>query len=84
MFLACGEKESCVHTLKSLVIPFAVGHNTLQQNTQAERGLNENSAIILERGRAGTLKLCNYQKKETTQDSSHLHRAAVLFLNSLL
>lgn len=35
-------------------------------------------------GGARELKLCNYQKKGTTQDSSHLHRTAQLFLNFLI
>lgn len=69
---------------KSRVIPFAIGRNTLQQDAWAERGLSVYSAIIVERGRARGLKLCNYQKKETTQGSSHLHRTAQLFLNFLI
>lgn len=68
---------------KSLVIPFAIGHNTLQLDTWAGRGLSVYLAIILEKGRARGPKLCNYQKKETTQDFSHLHKTAQLFPNLL-
>lgn len=82
--LGMWRKEKLCTQWKSRVIPFAIGRNTLQQDTWAERGLSVYSAIILERGRARGLKLCNYQKKETTQDSSHLCRTALLFLNLVI
>lgn len=69
---------------RSWVIPFAIGRNTLQQDTWAERGLSVYSAIILEWGRARGLKLCNYLNKEATQDSSHMLGTAQLFLNFLI
>lgn len=69
---------------KSQIIPVAIGRNTLQQDAWVERGLSVYSAIIVRRGRARGLKLCNYQKKETTQGSSHLHKTAQIFLNFLI
>lgn len=82
--LGMWRKEKLCTQWKRRVIPFAIGCNTLQQDTWAESGLSVYSVIILERGRARGLKLCNYQKKETTHHSSHLHRTAQLFLDFLI
>lgn len=73
------EGRKAAHTMrKRRGIPFAIGQNTLQEDAWAERGLSVYSAIILVKGRARGLKLRNYQKKETAQDSSHLHKTTVI------
>lgn len=78
------EKCKAVHTIKSWAIPFAIGRNILHQDTWAERGMGVYSTIISERGRARGLELCNYKKKKATEDSSHMHITAQLFLNFLI
>lgn len=65
---------------KSGVIPFAIGRNTLQQDTWAEAPLCLQCVFsnnIGERGRAGGLKLCNYEKKAATQDFTYAHNSTV-------
>lgn len=77
-------KEKLCAQWKSRVIPFAIGHNTLQQDTRAERGLSVYSAIILEKGRARGLKLCNYYTRRKKQHRTlHICTKQLLFLNFL-
>lgn len=66
-----------VHFLKRTVGPAHGLHFATRY--MGREGLD--SAIISVRGRAIGLKLCNYKKKETTQDSSHMHTTAQLILN---
>lgn len=77
-------KEKLCTQWKSRVIPFAIGRNILQQDTRAERGLIVYSAIILEKGRARGLKLCNYYTRRKKQHRTlHICTEQPLFLNFL-